>query len=53
MTDLVVDGVDDGLSAGADVVDVLIEIENPVQRLLGRVMLSPFEQNTTIGERIL
>src|SRR5262249_17091859 len=33
---VVVDSVDDGLPVGPDVVDVVIEIENPVQRLLGR-----------------
>ena len=36
VTDLVVDRVHDGLTVGADVVDVLVEIENPVQRLLRR-----------------
>ena len=32
--DLVVDGVDDGLAVGADVVGVVIEVEDPVERLL-------------------
>ncbi len=36
VTDLVVDGVDDGLPVGADLIDVVVEIEDPVERLLGR-----------------
>ena len=36
VTDGLVDRVDDRLAVGADLVDVLIEIENPSERLLGR-----------------
>ena len=36
VTDAFMDGVDDGLSVGSDIVDVLIKIENPSERLLGR-----------------
>src|SRR5207342_2234005 len=35
VTDLVVDRVDDGLPVGADLVDIFIEVEDPIQRLLG------------------
>jgi PAS domain-containing protein len=52
VADLVMDGVDDGLAPGADVVDALVEVEDPAERLLLGVILSPFEQNTTIGERM-
>ena len=34
--DLVVDGVDDGLAVGADFVHVVVEVEDPVERLLRR-----------------
>ena len=33
---LLVDGVDDGLAVGADVVDAVVEVEDPVERLLRR-----------------
>ena len=36
VADLVVDGVDDGLAVGADVVDAVVEVEDPVERLLRR-----------------
>jgi len=36
VTNLVVDRVDYGLPVGPDVVDVVIEIKNPMERLLGR-----------------
>src|SRR5262249_6694858 len=36
VTDLVMDRVDDGLSIRANVVDIVIEVEDPIQRLLGR-----------------
>ncbi len=36
MADALVDGVDDGLAAGADVVVLLVEIDDPAQRLLRR-----------------
>ena len=36
MADFVVDRVDDGLAIGADFIDVLIQIENPSERLLWR-----------------
>ena len=35
MTNRLVDGVDDGLTIGLHVLDALVEVENPVQRLLG------------------
>src|SRR6516162_5527531 len=42
MTDILMDGVDDGLTAGADFIDVFIEIENPAKRLLRRCNVVPF-----------
>ncbi len=36
MTDGLVNGVDDGLSISPDLVDIGVEIENPVERLLWR-----------------
>ena len=36
MADRLVDGVDDGLAVRPDVVDALVEIEDPAQRLLRR-----------------
>src|SRR5262249_1085872 len=36
MTHLVMDRVDDRLSMGADLIDILIEVENPSERLLRR-----------------
>ena len=36
MPDRLVNGVDDGLSVSADLVDVAVEIENPAERLLRR-----------------
>ena len=36
VADLVVDGVDDGLAPGADVVLAVVEVEDPVERLLRR-----------------
>ena len=36
MTDALVDRIDDRLAIGAHVVDVLVEIENPSERLLRR-----------------
>ena len=36
MPDLLVDGVDDGLPVGPDLIDILVEIENPPERLLRR-----------------
>jgi len=36
MPDRFVNGVDDGLAVGPDLVDVAVEIENPVERLLRR-----------------
>ena len=33
---MLVDGVDDGLAPGADVVDAVVEVEDPVERLLRR-----------------
>ncbi len=36
MADVIVDGVDDGLAPGADVVDAVVEVEDPVERLLRR-----------------
>ena len=36
MADALVDRVDDRLAVGADLVDVLVEIENPAERLLRR-----------------
>ena len=36
MADALVDGVDDGLAAGADVVVLAVEIDDPAQRLLRR-----------------
>src|SRR5262249_121199 len=54
MTDARMDGVDDGLAVGANFVDVLVQMENPSERLLRRrVMVSAVEQNTTMGERML
>src|SRR5215469_14317058 len=35
VTNLVVDRVDDGLPVGADLVDIVVEVEDPIQRLLG------------------
>ena len=34
--DLVVNGVDHGLAVSADLVDVVVEVEDPVERLLRR-----------------
>ena len=42
MTDILMDGVNDGLTAGADFIDVFIEIENPIKRLLRRGNVVPF-----------
>ena len=36
MADGLVDRIDDGLAVGADLVDVLVEVENPAERLLRR-----------------
>src|SRR5262249_9798028 len=36
MTDRVMDGVDDSLAIGADLVDILVQIKNPAERLLRR-----------------
>src|SRR5215469_6090669 len=36
MADRLVDRVDDGLAIGADLLDVVVEIEDPAQRLLRR-----------------
>src|SRR5215469_5991155 len=36
MADRLVDGVDNGLPVGADLVDIFVEIENPPERLLRR-----------------
>ena len=36
MADAVVDGVDDGLAAGAEVVVLLVQVDDPAQRLLRR-----------------
>ena len=36
MPDRLVNGVDDGLPVGPDLVDIAVEIENPVERLLRR-----------------
>ena len=53
MPDHVVDSVDNRLTIGSNLLDAVIEIEDPSKRLLRRRELSPFEQNTTIGERML
>ena len=42
MADGFVDRVDDGLSVGTDFIDVVIQIENPSERLLGRRDVVPF-----------
>ena len=36
VTDAFMDGVDDGLAVGADLVDALVQIEDPAERLLRR-----------------
>jgi hypothetical protein len=36
MADILVDGIDDGLAPGADIIDAVVEIEDPVERLLRR-----------------
>jgi hypothetical protein len=36
MADRFMNGVDDGLSAGPDVVNVFIQVENPIECLLRR-----------------
>ena len=43
-----VDGVNDGLTVGLDIRDAVVEIEDPIQRLLGGVILSALEQKTMI-----
>jgi hypothetical protein len=54
MADGLVDGVDDGLAKRPDFVHVFIEIKDiQSSACCGGVMLSPLEQNTTIGERML
>jgi hypothetical protein len=47
--------IDDRLSPGDDLIDVVVEVENPVQSsaCCGGVMSSPQEQNTTIGDLML
>ena len=54
MADMVIQGVDDGLFAGADVVHALVQIQkSEPSACWGGVMLSPNEANTRIGERML
>ena len=43
------DGVDDGLAPGADVVDAVVEVERTPSSACCGVMLSPLEQNTTMA----
>jgi hypothetical protein len=47
------DRVDDCLSVGRDVVGTLLQIANPSERLARRGEVVAFEQNTTMGERML
>ena len=42
MADRLVDRIDDGLPIGADFIDVLVEIDNPPERLLWRRDVVPF-----------
>ena len=49
----IVQAVDDHLLVGDDLIDVGVEIGNPVQRLLRRRDVVAQEANTTIGERTL
>src|SRR5262245_60190918 len=42
MTNILMDGVDDRLPAGADFINVFIEIKNPTKRLLRRGNVVPF-----------
>ena len=53
MPDRFVERVDDGLTVGADIVDAVVEIQDPVQRLLRRRDVVTLGANTTMGERIL
>ena len=52
MADRFMDGVDDGLSVRADIVEAVVEVRIQPRACCGGVILSPFEQKTMIGERI-
>ena len=53
MADGFMDRVNDGLAVFDDVLDIIIDVRIHPSACWGGVMLSPLEQNTTIGERML